>query len=422
MRRLALVAAVLAAVALAVLLVFAIRREGAAAKATAGLATDPEPAVSSATAAPPATERGSIEGTVRDLAGAPLAGVHLRLVSRGDGLAGAQGIEVRTDFEGTFRIDGIEPGRAALVAHQSGLAIGTSRAVRVVPHRTVRADFALPEAGFLAGRVTGTGGRPSPAGIEVIAVPMNAGLGALQVARAAVDATGAYRLPLPAGEYRVHAAPSGALFTDLRNPPAFAAVRAEGTTRTDLTASAAGEETGVSVRVREPGGAPSAGAVVTLSRAGDPRVALATTAGEDGRAIVSARMGIGGRDVTVHAKSGGRTGEWTGPFPESGELVVALRPGAVVEGIITVRESPVRGGTVEVAVQHAPGTWRPLEVAPFRGDRFELADLPPEPVRLTLRSDDGRHATVEVTLAPGEVRQVELRLAGTPAVPAAQAR
>jgi hypothetical protein len=175
------------------------------------------------------------------------------------------------------------------------------------------------------------------------------------------------------------------------------------------------------VRVKEPGGDASAGAVVTLSRAGDARVALATTAGEDGRAIVSKGMGVAGQNVTVHAQSGGRTGEWTGRFPESGELVVALRPGAVIEGTITRRPAPVRGGTVEVATQRVPGTWRPLEVSRFSGDRFELDDLPPEPLRLTIRSDDGLHAIVEVTLAPGEVRRVGVTLAGG-AMPASQAR
>ncbi|HYG68384.1 MAG TPA: carboxypeptidase-like regulatory domain-containing protein, partial [Anaeromyxobacteraceae bacterium] len=106
MRRLVLVAAVLAAAVLAVVLVVAVLREPPAIPVAAA----PEPPISGATgaapAAVPATERGAIEGTVRDAAGAPLAGVHVRLVSRGDGLAGAPAVEVRTDFEGSFRIDG----------------------------------------------------------------------------------------------------------------------------------------------------------------------------------------------------------------------------------------------------------------------------------------------------------------------------
>jgi hypothetical protein len=421
MRRFVLVAAVLAAAALAVVLVLAIRGD---APPTAAGPVEPEPAVSGATGAAPITApvpapRGAIEGTVRDVAGAPLAGLHVRLVSRGDGLAGAPAVEVRTDFEGSFRIDGVEAGRAALVAHQSGVAVGTSRAVRVVAGRTVRADFVLPEAGILAGRVTAAGERPAPAGTEVIAVPMNAGLGALQVARAAVGANGDYRLPLPAGEYRIHAAPAGAPLGDLRVPPAFAAVRSEGTTRADLVASAALADPGVAVRVNEPGGAASPGAIVTLSRAGDPRVALATTAGEDGRAIVSKGMGVAGQPVTIHARSGGRTGEWTGAFPEAGELVVSLRPGAALEGTVTAGGRPVRGVDVDVASAPGAGAWRTVETRRFAGDRVELADLPPEPLRLAFRTADGRRATLEVTLAPGEVRRFEVALEGGPAVPAA---
>jgi hypothetical protein len=424
MRRFVLVAAVLAAAALALVLILSIRGD---VPPIAGPA-EPEPAVSGATGAAPATAasrlaaRGAIEGTVRDVAGAPLAGIHVRLVSRGDGLAAAPAVEVRTDFEGGFRIDGVELGRAALVAHQSGVAVGTSRAVRVGGDRTVRADFVLPEAGILAGRVTGAGARPPPAGTEVIAVPMNAGLGALQVARAAVGANGDYRLPLPAGEYRIHAAPAGAPLGDLRVPPAFAAVRSEGTTRTDLVASAAVAEAGVAVRVNEPGGAASAGAIVTLSRAGDPRVALATTAGEDGRAIVSKGMGVAGQRVTIHARSGGRTGEWTGAFPQGGELVVPLRPGAALEGTVTSGGRPARGFTVDVASAPGAGAWRTVETHRFAADRLELGDLPPEPLRLTIRADDGRSATLDVTLAPAEVRHADIALEGPAAVPAAARR
>jgi hypothetical protein len=426
MRRFVLVAAVLAAAALAVALVLSVRGDAP----PIAVPAEPEPAVSGATGAAPAASaaasppaaRGAIEGTVRDVAGAPLAGIHVRLVSRGDGLAAAPAVEVRTDFEGSFRIDGVELGRAALVAHQSGVAVGTSRAVRVGGDRTVRADFVLPEAGILAGRITGAGERPPPAGTEVIAVPMNAGLGALQIARAAVGANGDYRLPLPAGEYRIHAAPAGAPLGDLRVPPAFAAVRSEGTTRTDLVASVAVAEAGVAVRVNEPGGAASAGAIVTLSRAGDPRVALATTAGEDGRAIVSKGMGVAGQQVTIHARSGGRTGEWTGAFPEAGELVVPLRPGGALEGTVTAGGRPARGFTVQVASAPGAGAWRTVETHRFAADRLELGDLPPEPLRLTIRADDGRSATLDVTLAPAEVRHADIALEGAAVVPAAARR
>ncbi len=175
---------------------------------------------------------GSAEGTVKDLAGRALAGVRVQVVQRGDGLAGAAPLEARSGFDGAWRIGGIEVGRAEIVARQEGVAVGVSRAVRVAEGRASRADLFLPEAGVLAGRVRADGKAPPP-GTAVVAVPMRAGLGTLQVARAPADATGNYRLALPAGEYRVHAATGDADRTDLRVAPAFVHVDAGATARVD---------------------------------------------------------------------------------------------------------------------------------------------------------------------------------------------
>jgi hypothetical protein len=69
------------------------------------------------------------------------------------------------------------------------------------------------------------------------------------------------------------------------------------------------------------------------------------------------------------------------------------------------------GYVVEVASQPVPAGWRTVDVHRFSGERFELADLPAEPLRLVLRSDDGRRGQAELTVGPGEVRTVEIALA-----------
>jgi 5-hydroxyisourate hydrolase-like protein (transthyretin family) len=353
---------------------------------------------------------GSAEGTVRDPRGRPLAGVAVRVARAGDGAPGATWLEARSGFDGAWRLDGLAIGRAALVARQPGVALGDARSVQVEAGRVARADFVLPAAGLLAGRVRLPSGAPPPAGTTVSATPTDAGLGAAQVARAAVDATGNYRLALPAGAYRVQAAPAAPGRTDPRARPAFARVDPERTTPLDVTAPPAAPEGGVDVLVLEPGGAPSPGALVTLARADDARPAFASAAGDDGRVALGAEMGLAGRRAVVRARNGGRIGAAEVEVPPSGTVTVRLEPGGAVRGVVRAAGAAPRGFTLEVASQPAASSWRTVDVHRFAGDRFELGDLPAEPLRLVVRADDGRRGQAEVALAPGEVRAVEIAL------------
>jgi hypothetical protein len=380
---------------------------------------------------------GAVAGTVRDGAGRPLAGILVRALDRGDGLPARGPAETRTDFEGRFLLEGLELGRAEIVARQDALQLGASRAVRVGEGRAATVDLVLPEAGVLAGRVA-EGGRAPPPGTTVLAVAMQAGPGTIQVARVAADARGNFEVPLPAGEYRVHAAPGAAARTDLRVAPAFARVEPGRTTQLALAVAAAQREEGVDLLVLEPGGSPSPGATVTLARPDDGRVALATTAGEDGRVALDARMGMAGRPVTIRARNGGRSGSVTLPLPATGTVAVRLSPGGAVEGVVRgARGSspdllrpakrgwgggsspdllrPAKRGwgggfTLEVSSQPGADGWRTLDVHRFAGDRFELGDLPAEPLRLVVRSDDGRRGAAEIRVGPGETRTVEIAL------------
>jgi hypothetical protein len=370
-------------------------------------AADHLPASAQATPGAP----GAIEGLVTGADGKALAGVRVQLASRGDGKAGLAPVEARTGFDGRFAFGGVEPGRAVVVAAQDGVALGTSRAVQVLAGPPARLELSLPEAGLLEGTVGGE----SPA--AVVVVPLHLGPGPGQVARATVDRGGAYRISLPAGQYRVHAAPAAAARADLRVTPAFTAVAAGKTTRLDLRALPATREEGVTVRVLEPGGAPAAGAAVTVSRAGDERVAFASAAGEDGTLVLAREMGMAGQAVTLRARAGGRTGAFTGPLPAEGELRLPLQSGGTVEGDVK-GGAPVAGFALTVEAAPTPGLWRAVESLRLTGDRFVLGDLPPEPVRLTVRTDDGRAGSAEVTLSPGQVVRLTVALhpAVTPAV------
>jgi hypothetical protein len=352
---------------------------------------------------------GAAEGLVADDSGRPLAGVHVRVVQRGDGIVAGATLETRSGFDGAWRIEGIEVGRADLVARQDGVSLGVARSVRVAAGRTSRADLFLPTAGLLVGRVT-RDGKPPPPGTTVVALPLEAGLGTLQVARADADGTGNYRLALPAGEYRVHAAPPGEVRTDLRVAPRFARVAPGVTARLDVSVTTAANQDGVELLVLEPGGAPSPGAVVTLGRPDDDKVAFATSAGEDGRVLLGREMGLAGRPVVIRARNGGRTGAATVELPASGTVAVTLQPGGAVQGVVRSPGRAVAGFTLEVASQPATGSWRTVNVHRFAGDRFELGDLPSEPLRLLVRAEDGRRGAADVRLAAGDVRTVEIAL------------
>jgi len=400
-------------------------RELRQAEATSGVAAAPALALAAAPALAPAGAAdhlpsratatagapGAVEGLVTNEAAAPLAGVRVQLASRADGAVRLHPVEIRSGFDGRFAFEGVEPGRAVLVAAQDGTSLGTSRAIQVVAGRPVECDLVVPEPGLLSGQVTG-----ATVPTVVVVVPLHAGPGAL-AARAPLDPAGSYRLQLPAGQYRVHTAPAADPRTDLRAAPAFTAVAAGKTTRLDLVASAPPGAGGVLVRVLEPGGAPSPGAAVSVSRAGDARVAFAASAGDDGLLRLASEMGMSGQAVTLAARSGGRTGAFTGTLPATGEVAIQLSPGGAVEGVVTGGGAAAL--TLEVAAAPSPGGWRTIEVLRLRGDRFDLGDLPPEPVRLTVRAGDGRIGQAELTPAPGQVARVTLSL-GPPPAPASR--
>jgi hypothetical protein len=81
-----------------------------------------------------------------------------------------------------------------------------------------------------------------------------------------------------------------------------------------------------------------------------------------------------------------------------------------VQGIVRSPGQALAGFTLEVASQPAPGSWRTVNVHRFAGDRFELGDLPSEPLRLVVRAEDGRRGAADVRLAAGDVRTVEIAL------------
>lgn len=353
---------------------------------------------------------GSAAGMVRDAAGRPIAGVFVRVVPTGDRARAREAREARTDFEGRWRIPGLPAGPAELTARHEGALAGAARAIRVVPLQETRVEVELAEAGILSGRVT-QGGEPPPARTSVVATPRRPGARPTEAARVETDAAGHYELALPAGEYRVAVALPDARAGDLRGRPGFARIEAGRTAVLDLEVGRAAADQPVEILVLEPGGAPSPGAAVTLSRPGDAAVAFAASAGDDGRVAIERELGAAGRAVVVRARNGGRTGSATLVLPERGTVPVTLTPGAEVTGRVRGGGRPIDGITVEATSEPGRGAWRTLDVHRFAGERFDLRDLPAGALRISVRTADGHRGDASLTLAAGEVRAVEIALA-----------
>lgn len=346
----------------------------------------------------------AVVGRVRDPAGHPLVGVRVRASAHDAGHAPRAPVEVRTDFEGRFRLAPLDAGAVDVVAREDAVASGASRTLTVAAGQDVPVELVLASPGVLAGRVS-EGGRRPPPGTTVVITPRRRGEGTLQTSRAIADASGNFALAVPAGEYRVHAARAVGPDADLRATPSFVRVDPGRTTQLALTVPPAAAA--LELLVLEPGGAPSPGATVTLARPDDGRIALAASAGDDGRVALDPRMGIAGQPVTIRARSGGREGATTVTLPDAGTVAVHLAPGGAVAG----RVRGARGGfTLEVSSQPASGGWRTVEVHRFAGERFALGDLPAAPLRLVARADDGRRGSVELRIDPGETRRVEIAL------------
>jgi hypothetical protein len=117
--------------------------------------------------------------------------------------------------------------------------------------------------------------------------------------------------------------------------------------------------------------------------------------------------------VTLRASAGGRRGELTTTLPSEGQVTVRLTPGASLEGTVVGGAGARYRVTVET--EHGPGVFRPYEAQDGAGEAFELADLPPGPVRISVRTADGRAGRAEVRLAAGEAGRITIPLGPAPA-------
>ncbi len=177
----------------------------------------------------------TIEGTVSDAGGRPVAGARIlvRSLAKSDGASGGPpeflgaASAAYAGLNGSYRVTGVESGPAAVVASALGYASRTLEGIEV-GREPLRLDLALEEGAILEGRVIDGDGNPV-AGAEVAAFPkaiqrqIGAGPGGDSdflrrmsrlakegLASARTDAGGRYRIEhLPEGTYDLVARADG---------------------------------------------------------------------------------------------------------------------------------------------------------------------------------------------------------------------
>ncbi|RKH87739.1 hypothetical protein D7Y21_17740 [Corallococcus sp. AB045] len=350
---------------------------------------------------------GAVEGQVRDSIGAPVAAARISTASIGRFEMDPRPIEARTDTEGRYRIEGLATGYMSLSARHEGATTGVRQSVSVKANRTVQADFTLDVTGTVEGRVRAARGSLRDVTLEVTALADDVSQGVTpDMGHVFVDAEGAFRMALPSGDYTLLLMARGRFS---QNEQKRVRVDAGRTAQVELTweePRGGNEYRGV---VLEPDGAPSPRAVITLTTTERQDIPLSMTpTDEEGRfAIPVGRVGGSPtRRVLMSARNGGRSSEPV-PVTVDQDVVVRLRPSAFLRGRVVRKGEPVRGFTVSLQLQkgYLPRGDVPLE---FSGDRFELRDVPPEPVKLTARTADGSVGEALASPGTGAVLEVDI--------------
>lgn len=198
----------------------------------------------------------SIQGTVVDVEGSPVAGAYVTGLTQS---TFRQAAAVQTDASGSFTLDGLQAGSYWLFAGHDEKGDGQATQVKA-GDRGVRID--LKGAARLTGRVLTTAGTPCP---KFVLRPYPAQPFRYVYSRLYefADPEGRFSLSIPPGTYQIDAKADGASFTSVANVTVEAGTPKE----IEIRLPAEGVVTGV---VTDPDGNHLAGAEVYVKRGGFP--------------------------------------------------------------------------------------------------------------------------------------------------------
>ncbi len=347
-----------------------------------------------------------VEGHVTNPEGQPIAGAYVQAQRmRGFGLARS----TRTDSNGAYRLEGLEIGTALVSARREQAEHWTKKSAEVKPGNTARVDFTLTDTGIVQGQVRQSSGAPLQQPALVRAMSRQGSVG--EFTYTDTDAEGRYQLELPAGVYQLVAVNPGARYIFSHQDDLAVTVPAGAALVQDLLL---GDDRGVRGTVLEPSGAPSPYATTVALQRGDFPMALPVEADEEGHFVFPPR-GANATPLDLIAHNAGRVGELSGAREDS-EVTIRLRPAATLRGRVVARTGAALTGFSLQLLQKDGSTLPWLERGnperTFTGDAFAIYDAPALPLRVSVRTTDGRTGEAQVTLTPGQSAELEVTLTG----------
>ncbi len=355
--------------------------------------------------------QGAVEGVVRDARGRPLPGALVTGVSFLEAEALPETRTSQADASGHYRLDGLAVGPRLVTARPEGSSWrGASQSVDVREDGVARADFTLAATGAIEGRVRASRGALPSKALEVTSSSQGEGAHAAELGWATVSPSGDFHLELPAGTHELLLVQDGRA----AGTPTPVLVEAGRTARSELVWDAARAEAREANTLRgtvfEPDGTPSPGARVIVAPRDTPEIPWSVVLTDDsGRFAVD--LTSSPRPLSVSARQGGRVSGRSLLAADARELGVRLRPSASLRG--RVLGEGVRGFTLTLQERvdfGAPGEGR----WEFSGDRFELSDVPAQPLHLGVRTSEGRRGTVRISPAEGARVEVDIPLSAVP--------
>ncbi|WNG22069.1 PDZ domain-containing protein [Cystobacter fuscus] len=343
---------------------------------------------------------GILTGVVSDPDGRPVTGAHVR----------AHGHTARTDSDGTYRLEGLEVGSFPAMARRQDSAHWTIRATSTKAGEITRLDFTLGQTGTVRGQVKQASGAPLSQPVTVRARALESQLRGGEVTYADTDARGRYSLELPAANYQLAALLPGSRITVFREDEPTVTVAAGTAVVQDLTLV---DNRGVEGTVLEPSGVPSPNAQVAGIQTGQYAITSTLRADEEGRFAFPPR-GANAAPLRLMAHNAGRVGELI-EAKEKEESVIRLRPAATLHGKVVSRGGVPQGFLLKLLQEDGsalPWETRQVVERSFTGDSFVLTQAPGLPLRVSVRTTDGRTGEAAVKLEPGQSARVEITLTG----------
>jgi hypothetical protein len=350
-----------------------------------------------------------VEGLVVDAAGRPVQGAEVRAQPRE---GGGEAHTTRSDARGAYLLQGLEPGVTVVRARQGTATGWTSRLEPLKAGARAQVDFTLQGTGIVQGQVTRASGGPPSEPALVRARARGTG-SSLDLATVETDAQGRYQLEVPAGVYQLTAVLPGARFMYFHEDDPAVTVPEGSAVQQDLML---GDERGVHGTVLEPSGAPSPHAAVAAVQDGDFPLTVRVRADEDGTFALPTRPAGAPPLKEVVAHQAGRVGRVASVSEDGSGLSLRLQPAATLRGRVVARGGAAPEGFALSLSEPDGGElpWAPLypPARHFPGDVFVLHDAPGQPLKLTVRTTDGRTGEAQVTLSPGGTADVEVPLTG----------